>query len=387
MIRQVVALPAALFLAACGGNVAVGALPTHDDHDAATPAEGADATAFDATTMDASADIPEADSGSESAPDTSPADVLDDMGPADAVSDAGPDEGGPYEDDAGAGARCDADAGCYVIPDGWSLVAYSTVQTACPEGFASAPPTNFSGSAEPTTACTCGGCTMNYVPTCNAFGVVGFYGAEDPGPSACGTAYPPGDFYNNNPGTCQTNLPQGDYAGRALEYLPAPPEGSCGAAGPGVLTSPVTFPWQGEVCSPDSAVSAGCIGNVCTVGLPPPFRVCVSNSPFRECPANSVFTEPYLEAAGPSASCSTCNCAVTATCSGTVQLFSDTACMGSEFDVPADGQCHSSPPGIGPIASYRYTATAPTNVSCVPDVTTATVMTSWQKTVTVCCAP
>jgi hypothetical protein len=173
---------------------------------------------------------------------------------------------------------------------------------------------------------------LNYSPTCNSVGILGYYDVEDAGPSTCGSADPVTDLHNNPPGECHTDLPQGDYSGLDLDYVPAPVQGSCASAGPAILTSPVTFPWQGETCSPDTPASAGCNGNECTVSLPPPFGVCVSASPFRNCPANSIFTQQYLVAVGPAASCDICNCSVNATCSGTMQLFSDTQCADDEVE-------------------------------------------------------
>jgi hypothetical protein len=385
---------AALLLAGCGATVAADAAPTDGGNESlATGDATREASPFDATTLDGATRVPEAAPISDAATgDTAISDATQDDIAADSPDDVGPGDSGqhvadasPYPDDAEASAPCDADAGCYVIPSGWSLVAYSTTQTSCPSGFAAAPPTNFSGYAQSTTACTCGGCTFSYA-TCNSSGIRGYYDVNNGGPSACSSADPATDLYNNAAGTCQTDLPQGDYSGLDLEYVAPPVQGSCGSAGPAILTSPVTFPWQGETCSPDTDASLGCNDNECTVSLPPPFRVCVSASPSRTCPANSIFTQRYVGAVGPSASCGVCNCSVNATCSGTMQLFSDTQCANNEFDVAADGICNRAPLGIATVGSYRYSANAPTNVSCVPDGPSM-VLTSWQYAVTVCCAP
>ncbi|MGH7296602.1 MAG: hypothetical protein ACRELB_16810 [Polyangiaceae bacterium] len=90
---------------------------------------------------------------------------------------------------------------------------------------------------------------------------------------------------------------------------------------------------------------------------------------------------------GPSASCGYCDCGISGdACTGMVRLFSDTQCAGEEFDVPADGVCRPAPVGIGTVGAYRHVGNAPTGVSCAP-TGTSMVTTSWQNTVTICCAP
>jgi hypothetical protein len=149
------------------------------------------------------------------------------------------------------------------------------------------------------------------------------------------------------------------------------------------MTKPVTFPWEGRACSPDSTQAAGCVGDTCTVTVPPPYRVCVAAAPSRICPPNSVFTQQNFELAAPSASCGWCDCSVNANCSGTVELFSDTQCGGTPFDIPADGQCHPAPPGIGSVNAYKYVPNAATDFSCAP-LGPPVVMTSGTA-MTICC--
>jgi hypothetical protein len=373
---HICALAFALVLPACGGADSADTSPEDSgNHDATATS---DATSLDSATFDVPANVPDAAHSLDAA--------WRDAAATDAAGDVSSGEGGPREVDAEPDASCDVDAGCYVIPPNWSLVAYSPIQTACPSGFAAAPPTTFFGYAEPSTACTCPACTVFGPPTCNWVGIQGSYGVADGGPATCVTTDPAGDLSNDPPGGCHTDLPQGDYSGLDLAYVPAPPAGGACSCGAGVLTSPVTFPPLGETCSPDSPASAGCSGDTCTVRLPPPFRACVTGSLIRACPENSVFTQAEEGTAGPSASCSGCDGDIDASCSGTVQLFSDSHCLGNEFDVPADGQCHSPPPGIGTIGSYRYAANAATNISCSP-IGPPIVETSWQELVTVCCVP
>lgn len=392
VVRGASILTAALLLVSCGGLLAPEAYTEGGIADAVAP-DGSemsdawqDATAWDSTTEDAVGDEPPSDAGSEDGALNTTMDGAPDAQMDDASDAGGPSDGGLDVEGPEASASCDADAGCYVIPAGWSLVAYSATKAACPPGFAAAAPTNFSGYAEPGDACTCGGCAVDYPPTCDTSGLRGFYGVNDAGTITCGIADPPTELTNNPPDACHTDLPQGDYSGLDLEYDPAPVSGSCSSTGPGTLTSAVTFPWTGETCAPDSPAAVGCEGSDCTVSLQPPFRVCVEASPFRVCPANSVFTQPYFGAVGPSAWCTACDCAMSATCSGTVRLFSDGGCAGAEFDVPADSQCHPAPAGIGAISAYRYEANGPTDVACAPSGASM-VETSWQYTVTVCCAP
>jgi hypothetical protein len=101
---------------------------------------------------------------------------------------------------------------------------------------------------------------------------------------------------------------------------------------------------------------------------------------------SEIEAQSYFERVGPSVWCSTCDCSVTATCGGTVELFSDSQCTANESDVPADSQCHPAPAGIGVVNSYRYVASAATNVGGAP-LGLPITETLWTDTVTVCCPP
>jgi hypothetical protein len=382
--RWLALLVATLSSAACGGSLASDAHSADGggpdvssvaiDSGASQDSGQADSTIY----ADASTDAP-SDAASEATAGDAAADGPDDSA-GDVAVDA-PDDGA-----AESAAPCDVDAGCYVIPTGWSIVAFSTTQVACPTGFAATGPTDYLGAAQPSDACACGTCTVNSPPTCDWAGIGGFYDIHDAGVSTCASADSPSVFTNDPPGKCGTDLPTRDYSAFDLEFVAPGPAGGSVMASASVLTSPVTFPWEGESCSPDSAQAAGCVGSECTLTLPPPFRVCVLASPFVVCPPGSAFTQSYFERVGPSVWCSTCDCSVTATCGGTVELFSDSQCTANESDVPADSQCHPAPAGIGVVNSYRYVASAATNVGGAP-LGLPITETLWTDTVTVCCPP
>ena len=90
---------------------------------------------------------------------------------------------------------------------------------------------------------------------------------------------------------------------------------------------------------------------------------------------------------GPKASCAECDYSASGVCvGGRIELFSDTSCTNDEVDVPADGQCHPAPVGIGLVQSYQYTPGTPANTSCAP-ISPPETLTNFDFTETVCCVP
>jgi hypothetical protein len=96
------------------------------------------------------------------------------------------------------------------------------------------------------------------------------------------------------------------------------------------------------------------VGAECTLAVATPYRVCIRSTSFRSCPVGSVFAQSFLFETGVSApSCESCPCTVTATCPGTIELFSDVQCTDNELDIAADGTCKPSP-STALFGSFRY---------------------------------
>ena len=310
---------------------------------------------------------------------------------------SGTDEAEGATDDAGSPppppppppVPCDASAGCYVLPTGWSIVAFAPNQTAaCPTGFAVAAPNDLVESPNASSACTCGGaCTVGSAPTCINGELLVSYDVNNPvGPNTCGT---PGTTQSNDPpGGCDTDIYNGSFSGLDLKFTaPGPSDGQC--ASPGQATGTVTYGAQDRACQPDSTQAAGCTGDACSPNVAAPYAACIAHGANVACPAGTPFTVPHTVGSGATVACTGCDCAITADCSGTVEFFSDTACSKGELDVGADGGCQPGAPAsltATTFGSYKYVANAPTSVACTSSGTsTGTATLTHQQTI--CCLP
>lgn len=284
-------------------------------------------------------------------------------------------------------APCTAADGCYVIPPNWQLVAAAADRSAaCPAGFAATEPADLDEGPDASNACTCS-CSIAGEPTCPTSPVVmsvdkiGFAGA---GLCAQGSA----SMANTPAGGCNTDLYTGNtppqYSALDVEYTPpAAVGGQCSSAGTG--SGNVTYTAERRACVPDSAQSAGCTGEECTLTLAAPYDVCILQSGVQTCPG-APFTEQHLVGTGTSFTCSDCSCSVTASCAGTMELFMDGNCMQQELDVPADGQCHDPNAPNGTYNSYVYLPDPPQGVACTTTASTAEDV-ALQNKGTLCCAP
>ncbi len=297
----------------------------------------------------------------------------DQSSPESSTMDVGPVDTGP-----GCGT------GCYVIPGGWSLVAFAPSQgTACPNGFATAAATNLVESPITTNSCECATCMIGTQPTCAAGSIPSYYDIHGIGPMNCGSM---GNNLANTPaGACDTGgLAAADYSALDLKFVaPDASGGACTSAGQ--PTGSLSYGGNDTECTPDSPTAAGCNGDECTPGLMSPYMACVVQSGSVSCPAGSVFSVQHVVGTSGTLMCGACGCNVTATCGGRVELFTDGSCKDGEFDVGADSVCHDGPGGVNTnFGSYKYVANAPTGVGCAPSgSSTASVALANEQTI--CC--
>ena len=285
---------------------------------------------------------------------------------------------------------CTVANNCYVIPASWQLVAVDTspspITTSCPTGFAGAAPTDLDEGPNTSAACACGQCATTTQPTCPSGPIQDFY---DVGQSGCGNAGNPGS--NKNMSACNTDLYNGPipfgYSNMDLKYVPPGATGGlCNS--PGTPSGSVGYSDHDRACIPDSQASAGCVGNQCTLTLAPPYDVCVFQSGNQSCPG-APFTHQHLAGTGTTFTCSACGCNVTATCSGTMKLYTNGDCTtgggGKEDDVVADGTCKSANTSQNSFASYAYVGNPPAGVTCAPSGTSNAQNVTLQNEETICC--
>ena len=161
---------------------------------------------------------------------------------------------------------CTTANGCYVIPSGWTLVAFAPSQsTACPGGFAGAQPESLV-ELPITGGCACAACANGTPPTCT--GAVGDY-FDDPngaigglGGTNCGAQGTPATNKNSPAGQCGTDLYMGgtafgqlSYKDFSLKYVPPTTltGGTCTSGGS--VSGTPTYAAQDRMCVPDNAQS------------------------------------------------------------------------------------------------------------------------------------
>jgi hypothetical protein len=332
------------------------------------------------------------------------------------ASNSAPDAGGTVEPDSGGTVENDAssvgdagvvpeDAGqsaaapcspsspnpCIVVPPGWTLVAFAPSQsTPCPAGFGDTPK-DVTEVPDAGLRCSCGDCTVTAPPSCAAGPVAVSFDMRGAGPGQCGTTANPSPLMNTPPGACGTDLFTGDYSADDVEYTAPPPTaGTCQSRGVASLAS------EDRICESTSSGSADCTGNVCTPKVASPYRPCIRASGDVPCPSGPLGARHLVGSSSPSAACPDCPCIVTATCSGTMTLFTDTMCMAGARPF-ATGQCVPIATGMGPgkgagtgtvsFRSYVYSGAPPTDVAChaAPDAGT-TAAGPLGDAETVCCA-
>jgi hypothetical protein len=284
---------------------------------------------------------------------------------------------------------CTPATGCYVIPPGWQLVAFAPQQgAACPPGFAKAPPTNLVEGPNTASACACG-CTLQKQPMCNPSPVQVHYDSKIlPGAGQCASPGQPATTNNNPPGGCGTqDMFHGPYDNLDLKY--DPPAANGGSCMPTSATGIVTYAALDTSCQPDNNQAAGCTGDQCSPNIPSPYIACVTKNGKQACPG-APFTQPHDVGTTAQVTCGgACGCNVSATCTGTMKLFTRYDCTtmsgGVEVDIVADGTCQTSTGVSGMYGSYSYVPNPPANAACQSTGTTTVQNVMLTGEQTICC--
>ena len=208
----------------------------------------------------------------------------------------------------------------------------------------------------------------------------------DLGGLTCGVQGKPAQMKNTGP--CSTDMWTGqsfpDYTRMDLKYSPpAATGGTCTAQGtPQPLQ--VTYAASDRVCTPQTPP---CTAGRCTPAFGAGIKVCVEATGAVSCPGTP-FTEQHLIGGPATFTCSAgCTCQVSATCAGTMKLFTDGKCKNNELDVPADGACHNPSHPAKTYGSYQYSPAAPTGVGCAAAGASTAQNLALPDQHTVCCAP
>jgi hypothetical protein len=232
---------------------------------------------------------------------------------------------------------------------------------------------------------------VNSQPSC-AIGAVGmYYDLTAGGLRTCGMPSSPATLGNSPAGACVTDIYHGSFAPFDVEFVPPQSTGG-NCSTPGVATGPLTFSARDRVCSPTSAQGAGCIGNVCTPALSGGYFACImqsaSGASAPACPPGPLSVQRTV-GSGPSVTCSNCGCSVSARCTGTVTVYSNSGCTQDPVAVPADGNCYGFVTLGGTstaVASYTYTGGAPSSVGCAATGTSSAQSVVLNGLATVCCS-
>jgi hypothetical protein len=239
-----------------------------------------------------------------------------------------PDAGLPMAD-----AGCDAEAGCYQIPLGWTLVGYTTSGgDNCPAGFGQgqevAPDPTVSAAS-----CNYAACTIQEQPTCSVSVTAGCVLSSGTSPS----------------GVCNETA---FGLGGSAQFSASAGGGACNA---GVTSTP---PLTSALVCP-----APCDGGICSPPLGA-LQPCIQAPGSQMCPADMWgFPNPHHVGATVSIECPPEPCTVSATCGGTVMVYQYGQCGqqgGNVGTAAANGQCI----GVGSVGSYEYQG-SPSNTKCL----------------------
>jgi hypothetical protein len=334
--------------------------------------DGASAAADDFDAASSSADATVGDDAAPSEPGPHP----DAGDPGAPVSDGGPPTGSTNNPCAKSAA------GCVAVPAGWTLVAFSPSQaSSCPTGFDATPSQDVVEGPTPASACTCGACSVSQPPSCAAGSIAVNYDSTTVG--ACDKKANPSPLGNSPAGSCGTDLFVGDYSSYVIEYVAPPPSGGACTAHGVPTTSAVMYASRDRVCLPDSAKAASCDGGTCHPALSSPYAACIAAPGDVACPAGPLSVQHKVGTSA-SVSCGDCSCSVTAACSGTLTLYTDTGCTKGPYAI-STGVCV----GISSAATYRayeYTAGSPTNIACQAGAPSAAQSVTLAGPQTICCA-
>jgi hypothetical protein len=306
---------------------------------------------------------------------------------------AAADTGGDAALDAGAGtADGMADAGNYVPPAGWTLVAFAPVPAdastpACPAGYtANSSTVVFGAETAGANACTCGACTSSAPPaTCVTGPIAASFDYN--GSLTCAASTSTSFLANADAGMCNTRT-SGPLSGYDMALTAPPPAG--GSCSPGATladTSQVSFAGTGLVCTANaSAGEVSCTADgTCSPAAGGEFLQCLALAAGQAdggsaCPPGP-FHVPREVGTGALLDCSPCVCTYHVTCTNPIVTFyRDSYCTTTPYSIPANGTCVQAK-APGNYASYVLSAT--TNPSCTGSSTV--VDAGLTQSQTLCC--
>lgn len=300
--------------------------------------------------------------------DAGPDDVgQGDSGQADGASPDGLSEASLQDGSTMDSSSADATppSGGVMVPALWSLVGLDTTMTSsCPAGYD--PAANVVADPVVSTSLCTYGCEIGGAPSCTA-GTLNVSYSISGGVFGCGI--PAGDALAETPG-CQTTS-----VTEPIQY--SSPTNATNNDCTATATPKGMLPFNAHVCSnPSTAI---CNGSTCYPNLVSPLQVCVTTTGSSSmCPPG--FPHQHEVSLSGVVSCTAAGCSVTATCSGTVELFQGSNCGGTPFPVPADGTCNPLPQNET-FQSYMYRSSS--NVSCAYE--TPPLPTLASATSIVCC--
>jgi hypothetical protein len=299
--------------------------------------------------------------------------------PSDASMTMPPMDGGPVMGTGCAGGG----KGCVAVPPGWSLVAFAPSQSSpCPTGFDMAAATDLVEGPTAAGACGCGACSVTTAPNC-ASGTIGVTFDYDTTVYAgtCYMAATPATLSNSPPGSCLTDIYNGDYSTYDAKYTsPAPSGGVCSA--PAVNNAgALTYAARDRACTPDSDAAAGCSGDQCQPALSGAYQACIASPGSVTCPPGPLAVAHHVGTSA-TATCEACPCTISGTCTGTMTLFTDVNCKKGATSVPAN-TCEFV--GTGNYKAYEYAGGNPKNVACKAGAAPAPAI-ALDSEATICCA-
>jgi len=278
---------------------------------------------------------------------------------------SGGDGGSSSDGGGGDASQTCGTSQCPAVPDGFELVRLASDGT-CPSGWSAA-----SLVTSPTAGDGACGCGCNVTPPdCNGSGNV----TRELDYSSTPTCNYAATTFLGTQGACS---PVDDLVLQGYHYQTnplAPTGGSCTYQTTIDKTKLGSTP--ATVCSPP----ANCPGAVCGGD------VCLAKDGDVDCPAPfSTKTLVGTAADAQCSDCSTASCTLSATCTGTFKVFTDTQCTQGEVDFTADGTCTAVPTSdIGPYDSYSYTGSV-ASATCGGPAPTSTATATLDGPKTICC--
>jgi hypothetical protein len=273
-----------------------------------------------------------------------------------------------------------------VVPTGWTLVAFSGNQnTACP---GQSTQDDVYEGPNTSSVCSCA-CALATPPTCPAGPINVKYDENfNHSPLSCNMTGSPAQM--KNAAACNTDLYGGGgglppgYESLDLSYTPAPPTGGMCTPRANTTAGNLTYAAQDRICTPNTEP---CTGSDCTPSFGSGWGVCISNSGSQSCPGTP-FTVQHIVGGAATFTCSSnsCGCQVTGTCAGTLTLYTNNNCTGTEQTVTADGACLNGSTAFNSntYGSYAY-ATGTPQASCNPSGTSTAQNVALSNVQTVCC--